>query len=206
MLIWILCKKFIARKGVVLATLLLVSPIIGLLWQARPRHTLGRLLDLLWPARSYTTYRTTQEVDRYWAAAEVYGRRLRSSDARFGGRRPEKASHIPAVTSYTPALLPYYRQRKRKKTTEYRLSLRAICKWHRMVFRGPWHPSIPQASRMRERFSAEDRGEIHRISRMIPDEMVFGREARKWKPKYRDIWRKWLARDHREFSVFFELE
>jgi len=38
---------------------------------------------------------------------------------------------------------------------------------------------------------------------MVPDEQVFGKTARRWKPKYRDIWRKWLARDDRGMHVFF---
>ncbi|KAJ6544320.1 hypothetical protein B0H19DRAFT_1034714 [Mycena capillaripes] len=153
-----------------------------------------------WPARKYSTYRSALQEDQYWAAAELYGRRLRSSDVRFGRARAVNEGRIPVVTSYTPALLPWYRQRRRKKSSEYYLSLRALCKWHRMVFAGQWHPSVSEASRMRESFSPDDRREIHRISRMLPDKSVFGRTA-KWRPKYRDIWRKWLA--NREMDVVF---
>ncbi|KAJ7342605.1 hypothetical protein DFH08DRAFT_874601 [Mycena albidolilacea] len=158
---------------------------------------LRRLLVSLWPARKYSPL----QEDQYWAAAELYGRRLRSSDARFRGTRTAIENRIPVVTSYTPALLPWYRQRRRREAPEYYLSLRAVCKWHRMVFPGPWHPSVSQACRLRESFSPEDRREIHRISRMLPDELVFGKAA-KWRPKYRNIWRKWLRRDRDVFVVF----
>ncbi|KAJ7815987.1 hypothetical protein B0H14DRAFT_2374925 [Mycena olivaceomarginata] len=153
---------------------------------------LRRLLVSLWPARKYSPYGSPLQEDQYWAAAELYGRRLRSSD---------RANRIPVITSYTPALLPWYRQRRRRKAPEYYLSLRAVCKWHRMVFPGPWHPSVSQACRLRESFSPEDRREIHRISRMLPDELVFGKAA-KWRPKYRNIWRKWLGRDRDAYVVF----
>ncbi|KAJ7235292.1 hypothetical protein B0H12DRAFT_999837, partial [Mycena haematopus] len=151
----------------------------------------------------YSTYGSAWEEDQYWAAAELYGRRLRSSDARFGRATRAIEEHIPVVTSYVPALLPWYRQRGRKKSSEYHLSVRAFCKWHRMVFPGPWHPKVAQALRLRENFSPDDKREIHRISRMLPDELVFGMTA-KWKPKYRNIWRKWLTREREpEVNVFF---
>ncbi|KAJ7661471.1 hypothetical protein DFH06DRAFT_1192349 [Mycena polygramma] len=203
MTIWFPWKRVAIGRRCVLFTLLLAFPVVGgLLWHlpTRRRH-LRRLLYLFWPAPKYNTYKSAVEEDRYWAAAECYGRRLQRSDARFSGPTAEKQSRIPVVSSYTPALLPWYRQRRKKKSPEYYLSLRALCKWHRMVFPGPWHPSVSQAARMRESFAPEDRREIHRISRMLPDELVFGRTAR-WKPKYRAIWRKWLKKDRQVFVVF----
>ncbi|KAJ7165644.1 hypothetical protein C8R43DRAFT_878323 [Mycena crocata] len=167
----------------------------------RPKRALHSLL-LLWSAPKYKTYKNAREEDRYWAAAELYGRCLQCSDVRFAELKRVGGQQIPVVTSYAPALLPC-RQRRHRKCTEYHLSVRALCKWHRMVFPGPRHPSVSQASRLRERFSLEDRREIHRISRMIPDEKVFGGRERKWTPKYRDIWRKWLERDSREVNVVF---
>ncbi|KAF8173883.1 hypothetical protein K438DRAFT_1940137 [Mycena galopus ATCC 62051] len=209
-------KRFIFGKRIVFVAVLLISTPVAarFLWHIRPR-ALRRLLELLWPTRKYSTYGSALQEDQYWAAAELYGRRLRSSDARFGRLGRGKIENgIPVVTSYMPALLPWYRQRRRNKTPEYYLSLRAVCKWHRMVFPGPffgwylkakqkqWHPSVSQAFRLRESFSPEDKREIHRISRMLPDELVFGKMA-KWKPKYRTIWRKWLANKDREVYVVF---
>ncbi|KAJ7499870.1 hypothetical protein FB451DRAFT_1014815 [Mycena latifolia] len=157
----------------------------------------------LWSGRRHKTYRNALEEDRYWAAAEQHGRRLRSSDARFAGSAAIHKLGVPVVTSYSPALLPYYRQGGRKASPRYHLSLRALCKWHRMVFPGPRHPTITEASRLRSRFSPEDLREIHRISRMVPDEKVFGRAPARWKPKYRDIWREWLEKD-RGIHIFFQ--
>ncbi|KAJ6579629.1 hypothetical protein DFH09DRAFT_913132 [Mycena vulgaris] len=170
----------------------------------RPRRTVCLLLDSLWPARKYRTYRNSLEEDEYWVAAELHGRRLRSSDARFAGSGAIHKLGIPVVTSYAPALLPYYRQGVRQTSPQYHLSLRALCKWHHMVFPGPLHPTVAQASRLRDKFSAEDLREIHRISRMVPDEKVFGRKSARWKPKYRDIWRKWLAGDDRGLHILFQ--
>ncbi|KAJ6506398.1 hypothetical protein C8R47DRAFT_967378, partial [Mycena vitilis] len=151
----------------------------------------------------YNRYKNALEEDQYWAAAERYGHRLQRSDARFRGQTAEKQSRIPVVSSYTPALLPWHRQKRKKKSPEYYLSIRALCKWHRMVFPGPWHPSVSQAIRMRESFGPEDRREIHRISRMLPDELVSGRTAR-WQPKYQVIWKRWLKQDHQGFVVFVD--
>ena len=93
----------------------------------------------------------------------------------FWGPEAREGVPQPAVTSCMPALLPYYRQRKslRKESAEY----------HLMVFRGPVSglrlfeiyvltrkavASEYTSSVENERhFSAEDRGEIHRMSRMI---------------------------------------
>ncbi|KAJ7683533.1 hypothetical protein B0H17DRAFT_1137661 [Mycena rosella] len=65
--------------------------------------------------RKYKTYGNSVEEDQYWAAAELHGRRLRSSDARFAGSKAIHRSGVPVVTSYSPALLPYYRQGARKR-------------------------------------------------------------------------------------------
>nr|GAT51715.1 predicted protein [Mycena chlorophos] len=148
--------------------------------------------------RRINTYRTREEQDAYWTAAERFGCRLRSSDAR--------RCLAPNFAPYIPALLPVYRKRIRTKNggSEYHLPLRTICKWHRMVFEGPWHPTIPQAARMREHLSIAAKREIHRIARMLPDERVFGVRAQGWTPRYRRIWRKWLEKSRDELGVFFE--
>lgn len=132
-----LSQQLIFEKRLIFTTVLLASPVVaGLLWHMGPRF-LRRLLVSLWPARKYSPYGSPLQEDQYWAAAELYGRRLRSSDARFRGTRTAIENRIPVITSYTPALLPWYRQRRRRKAPEYYLSLRAVCKWHRMVFPGP---------------------------------------------------------------------
>ncbi|KAJ7071724.1 hypothetical protein B0H15DRAFT_870340 [Mycena belliarum] len=192
---WTACRVF-TFKRLVFASLLLISPMIWrLLWRNRPAA--------LRPDRRYQKYNNADEEDRYWETAELHGRRLRSSDARFAGSECIRKKGFPVVTSYSPALLPYYRQGSKKVPRRYHLSLRSLCKWHRMVFPGPWHPTVSEASRLREKFSAEDLREIHRISRMVPDGKVFGRSAQRWKPKYREIWRKWLEGD-RGVQLFFE--
>ncbi|KAJ7650984.1 hypothetical protein FB45DRAFT_889267 [Roridomyces roridus] len=180
---------------------------VGALLVASPlvlRFLWPRMRALIWPPKKYSTYPSALEEQRYWKAAKRHGLRLRSSDARYAGARPALAhvTDIPVVTSYAPALLPLYRQRCQKWSPKYHLSVRTLCKWHRMVFPGPWHPSAAEASRMRRAFGFEDQREIHRISRMLPDEKVFGREA-KWRPRYREIWRKWLARNDREMVIVF---
>ncbi|KAJ7066473.1 hypothetical protein C8F01DRAFT_1123402 [Mycena amicta] len=202
MLIWTFCRKIAANKNItVVMFLLFASPII--LWRATRANAARRVLGSLCRRRRYHTFRTPADEDAYWTAAETHRRYLRCSDARFVGSKKQPPG-ISAVTSYVPALLPSYRQRVKKVSSNYGLSLRTICKWHRMVFAGPWHPTISEASRMRERFSVQDRQEIHRISRMLPDEMVFGAKAKKWSRKYRDMWRKWLASTDSEVSIFFE--
>ncbi|KAJ7213255.1 hypothetical protein C8J57DRAFT_1397744 [Mycena rebaudengoi] len=147
--------------------------------------------------KKYDTYRDLEQEARYWAAAEAHGKRLRPSDAKFAGSRGIRQPETPLVTYYTPAILPYYREGRRKFTPEYHLSLRAIFRWHRMVFRGPLHPTVSQAFQLRKSLSSEDRRELHRISRMLPDEKVFGPNASPWNPKYHKMWQEWLSRRDR---------
>ncbi|KAJ6615466.1 hypothetical protein B0H10DRAFT_2040593 [Mycena sp. CBHHK59/15] len=138
---WLSSKCFpLQRRTPVLlvtfVTVLVVAPIIVQnLPKSRARRDIYRWLRDVWRGRKHDIYQDALEEARYWAAAERYGRRLRTSDARFAGRRIEQPK-IPAVTYYTPALLPWYRQRK-PRSPEYFLSTRAFCKWHRMVFPGP---------------------------------------------------------------------
>ncbi|KAJ7740584.1 hypothetical protein B0H16DRAFT_1324335 [Mycena metata] len=189
------------RRGVFISLLFLPPTIAAFVCLRRSTH-LCRFWKSLWPAKKYKTYRSALQEDQYWSIATMYGRRLQRSDARFRGSRGPIEGRIPVVTSYVPALLPIYRRKERKAASEYFLSLRALCKWHRMVFPGSRHPNISQASKLREGFSPEDRQEIHRISRMCSDERVFGTKA-KWEPKYMEIWRKWLMRDDRKLEVVF---
>ncbi|KAJ7039404.1 hypothetical protein C8F04DRAFT_996952 [Mycena alexandri] len=199
--IWLSWKRVIFEKRGAYVSLLFIPPAIAaFIWLRRSRH-LCRFLKSLWPAKTYKTYRSALQEDQYWTTATMYGHRLQRSDARFSGSKGATESAIQVVTFYIPALLPRYRQKERKAMPEYFLSLRSLCKWHRMVFPGPGHPNISQASKLREGFSLEDRQEIHRISRMRSDELVFGAKAGKWKPKYRIIWRKWLTREDRKLCA-----
>ncbi|KAJ7166039.1 hypothetical protein C8R46DRAFT_1096935 [Mycena filopes] len=199
------------KRGVFRVSLLFIPLAIGgttFFWLGKPSRRLRRFLRALCSAsRRYRTYSTALEKDRYWKSATMYRRRLQRSDARFRGSGTAEPPTIPVLlTSYTPALLPRYREKESGSATSresnYYLPLRALCKWHRMVFPGPRHPSISQAAMLRESFSAGDRREIRRISRMLPDEEVFGLKAR-WRPKYREIWREWLAREGRSAEVVF---
>ncbi|KAJ7174604.1 hypothetical protein C8R46DRAFT_1081385 [Mycena filopes] len=213
-LAWNLRAIIFPKRGVFRVSLLFIPLAIGgttffwlrrpAFWLGRPARRLRRLLRVLCPAsRRYRTYSTALEEDRYWKSATMYRRRLQRSDARFQGSGTAESPRIPVLlTSYMPALLPRYRENRRRAVDNYYLPLRALCKWHRMVFPGPRHPSISQAAMLRDGFSAGDRREIRRISRMLPDEEVFGAKAR-WRPKYRRIWREWLAREGRRGEVVF---
>lgn len=85
------------------------------------------------------THLAREQVDRYWVESDLYGRRLRSSDARHGGRNIHDVFSSSLVTYYVPRLLPVYRSPTVTDidAVPYRLSARNFCKWHHMVFRGP---------------------------------------------------------------------
>ncbi len=81
----------------------------------------------------YTTYRTPEQEDAFWRAAERTARAFRASDANL------TPPGVPLVRYYTPRLPPTYREKRvvDAEATEYYLSPKAFCKWHRVVFRGP---------------------------------------------------------------------
>ncbi|KAF8075730.1 hypothetical protein FPV67DRAFT_1776415 [Lyophyllum atratum] len=149
-----------------------------------------------------TRYASPEEEQRYWASAIPAQRWLDSTSARARAHA-KLIKEIPLITSYTPALLPLYREPRGKvEEGEYYLSARAFCKWHRMVFPGPVHPTLQQAAKLRRNFSNRERREMFRISRMLADEVVFRRKYH-WTPKYRDLWRRWRAEMEEEVVVVF---
>ncbi|GLB33146.1 hypothetical protein LshimejAT787_0100310 [Lyophyllum shimeji] len=151
-----------------------------------------------------TRYASPAEEERYWARAIQGQIWLSSSNARVKADA-KLVTKIPLITSYTPALLPPYRVPRARNTAhdkEYYLSARTFCKWHRMVFPGPVYPTLQQASKLRQNFSNCERREMFRISRMLSDEVVFGRRYQ-WTPKYRDLWRKWRSERRPDVIVVF---
>jgi hypothetical protein len=97
------------------------------------------------PARSRCgTFPTLEAEANYWCIAARYRRHLAQSSAR---RPPHETSEIPLVTYYTPRLLPQYRDVRHpdEGSSEFSISTKTFCKWHRMVFRGPVSPSFDTA-------------------------------------------------------------
>lgn len=52
-------------------------------------------------------------------------------------------------------------------------------------------------------YSNRDLQQIYRISRMLSNEAVFLR-PRRWTPKYRDIWRRWINTKGPDVTIVFE--
>ncbi|KAL1938652.1 hypothetical protein VTO73DRAFT_11467 [Trametes versicolor] len=148
----------------------------------------------------YTTYSTPEQEDAYWRSAERTRRVFGASDANA------TPLGVPLVRYYVPRLPPAYRETKvlDAEATEYQLSPRAFCKWHRMVFRGPMHPTLKEAAKQLQYFSSRDRREIHRISRLVSDEEVFSGGARRWTPRYATMWKRWLETKGPDIAVVFE--
>ncbi|ESK83245.1 hypothetical protein Moror_15089 [Moniliophthora roreri MCA 2997] len=177
----------------------------------------------------YEMYRNEVVEQRYWDSVEGYRRRLESSDASREREGKEKAqrrsstparwptveengSSIPVIRYYQPALPPIRSSKKSAKradsrideSNEYHLPSKAFCKWHRMVYPpDSMHPTLAQASKLKKNFSNRDRREIHRISRMLPNEVVFN-SKRGWTPKYKDMWKTWLERKGPDLCIIFE--
>ncbi|TFK41604.1 hypothetical protein BDQ12DRAFT_390243 [Crucibulum laeve] len=170
-------------------------------------------LKRLW--KGYDTYSSDHEEAHYWKVSARGQRELQHSDARFVGR---EAQGLPpsVIPYYVPALLPEYREvqtKKKRKTNrdndEYVINPRKYCKWHRMVFRGPTHPTLSQASFLRMSCTSEDMQEMSRIARMRSDEAVFSSHSRrkwKWTPEYQEIWRNRLTMKKRHLEKERELE
>ncbi|KAF8802090.1 hypothetical protein BYT27DRAFT_7113240 [Phlegmacium glaucopus] len=166
----------------------------------------------------YTIYPTASEEQKYWNQAARGQRELQRSDARFAGTKvrnlqpntlPGRALDSdseprlpPLVMYYVPALLPAYRDasnhkaKSRKTCRKPYVSPKIYCKWHRMVFPGSDHPTMKEASKLRNLYDPQDMQEICRISRMLPDNVIFPLAPAPpwtWTPKYHIIWQKWLA-------------
>ncbi|KAI0676649.1 hypothetical protein C8Q78DRAFT_998771 [Trametes maxima] len=149
--------------------------------------------------RLYTRYRNVEEEEEYWRSAERCRRAYRASDA---SSVPEE---VPLVRYYTPKLPPLYREKVEKdpEEAEYQLSPKAFCKWHRMVFRGPLHPSLKDAAQQIRYYSSRDRREIYRISRLLSDDGVFRRKT-PWTTRYAVMWKKWLDTKGPDVAIVFE--
>ncbi|KAI0759731.1 hypothetical protein BD413DRAFT_650737 [Trametes elegans] len=143
---------------------------------------------------------------RYGSAEEEGRRALRASDAHASTGAELEGEGVPLVRYYAPRLLPVYRERAEAdpEGTEYALAPRAYCKWHRMVFRGPMHPTLREAPRQIARYSSRDRREIHRISRLARDEDVFGASGAQWTMRYAQMWRRWLDTKGPDVAIVFE--
>ncbi|KAK7024446.1 hypothetical protein VNI00_016297 [Paramarasmius palmivorus] len=151
------------------------------------------------------------------------GRAVVEGDPMVDVQAEKRGQIIPLVRYYQPALPPepslkgQRRSGKRKRGSvedvgydgtddEYYLSSKSFCKWHRMV--NPpdsMHPTLAQATKLKENFSGCDRREMHRISRMLPSEVVYSPNWR-WTPRYQNMWKAWLEQKGAEFLVVFEEE
>ncbi|TFK45504.1 hypothetical protein OE88DRAFT_1213597 [Heliocybe sulcata] len=148
----------------------------------------------------YSKYRDIHEEARYWRSARRLQRHLGNSNSLA-------LSTIPVVLYYTPPLPPpsHGTATKDPETTESPLSPKSFCKWHRMVFKGPLHPTLKQAKSQIKNYSSRDRRMIYRISRMLSDEEVFGSCGRRtrWSPEYQEMWRVWLERKGPDVAIVF---
>ncbi|TFK66584.1 hypothetical protein BDN72DRAFT_141564 [Pluteus cervinus] len=106
---------------------------------------------------------------------------------------------IPVVSSYSPALLPEYRQYGKSRREE-RDSARweelvdgeVFLKWHRMVYPDKLI-SLTEAERALAKFSARDKREIYRMSQMLPDRVISSQRFKKKKVKrYQGMWDEWV--------------
>lgn len=65
------------------------------------------------------------------------------------------------------------------------------------------HPTLREAEKLKENYSARDRREMRRIARMQTDGEVFARKG-PWTPVYRDIWRRYLETKGPDIVISFE--
>jgi len=170
-----------------------------------------------WLRPSYLRYRDPEAEAQYWK------RCARDEEALQASNASTIPQNVPLVRYYVPKLLPIYRSPivEDPEAEEYRLSARAYCKWHRMVFPGPVsvdvhlarvgtnhaceqrHPTLRQAEELVKYHSSRDRREMHRIARMLTDEEVFGQTV-PWNPRYRETWRRWLDTKGRDTTIVFD--
>ncbi|KAI0662813.1 hypothetical protein C8Q70DRAFT_953744 [Cubamyces menziesii] len=164
---------------------------------ARIRAWFDRIGDYFRP--HYAIYRSRREEDSYWRTAERGRRTLQASNANI---IPEE---VPLVRYFAPKLPPLYRDVKEEdpEAREYHLSPRVYCKWHRMVFRGPLHPTLKEAPEQIRLYSSRDRREIYRISRLATDEEVFRKKA-PWTTRYATMWKRWLDAKGPDMAIVFQ--
>lgn len=210
----ILAKAFAASWPLVLpcATYLLAGATghlvtTGVVWCKDCTSSLiqwmASLRTKLWRPRCplFSPYATPEEEARYWRTSGEAQRSLDASDAN------STSPDVPLVRYYVPKLLPPYRDKRDSSSLEdadeYRISAKTFCKWHRMVFRGPLHPTLKQAEKLMKNYSGRDRKEMRRITRMLTDEEVFLHKI-PWTPVYRNIWRRWLETKEPDIVISFE--
>jgi len=165
----------------------------------------------------YAKYRDRDEEAQYWRSSSHLRRSFGIPGANGRLINPDGSaetlgtlSEIPLVVYYTPLLPPLTRIRNGTanddpEATEYLLSPKAFCKWHRMVFRGPLHPTLIEAKAQIRNYSSRDRQQIYRISRMLSDKEVFGLYGQRtqWSPRYRNIWKAWLESKGPDVAIVF---
>ncbi|KAI0059361.1 hypothetical protein BV25DRAFT_1809277 [Artomyces pyxidatus] len=161
------------------------------------------------PGRSLVRhYASLAEEQDYWDSAARWKRYLAASDDRLGGLNPPLGRHltnIPLIMSYVPRLLPTYRESviADDEESEYELAPVVYLKWHKMVYPGKKHPSIRKTTKVIKQLSSRDRREIYRISRMLPDEVVFHKSFQ-WTPEYSDLWASWLNSKELDLAIVFQ--
>lgn len=155
---------------------------------------------------AYSKYQDRDEEEKYWQSAFRLKTCLGMARARHGG---QSCSEIPLVMYYSPPLPPMGEnrglRRRDPEATEYPLSPKAFCKWHRMVFRGPLHPTLKEAKKQIKNYSSRDRQQIFKISRMLSDEEVFGMYGKRveWCPRYQTMWKEWLQNKGPDVAIVF---
>ncbi|KAL0948904.1 hypothetical protein HGRIS_009013 [Hohenbuehelia grisea] len=105
------------------------------------QNRVSSIMRRKWLERRVYTYKSAEEEQAYWVSSEPYRERLRKSDARHLAVDPAHRQKLPlsaTVSSYAAALPPATRCRRRNclDCSEYYLSAKNYCKWHKMVFRG----------------------------------------------------------------------
>ncbi|KAH9927869.1 hypothetical protein B0H21DRAFT_125479 [Amylocystis lapponica] len=161
-------------------------------------HLYSKFRAAVTPSRAHVRRPSAEEEETYWREAEQYRKILEPSDSRATPHA------VPLVRYYVPRLLPEYRSPRRDdaEASEYHLSAKTFCKWHRMVFRGPLHPTLKQAEKLIENYSSRDRQQMHSISRMQTDMEVFARTV-PWTPRFRDMWKRWLDTKGVDVAIVF---
>ncbi|KAH9853338.1 hypothetical protein C2E23DRAFT_728789, partial [Lenzites betulinus] len=166
-------------------------------FRARIRLAFGCLWGCVRPR--YRRYSRAADEDKYWRSGERVQRALQASNANT------VPPTVPLVRYYVPRLPPPCRESLGvdHEGTEYHLSSRTFCKWHRMVFRGPMHPTPREASQQIRYYSNRDRRQIYRISRLLTDEEVFHRGV-PWTPRYATMWKQWLNTKGPDIAIVFK--
>ncbi|KAG7441623.1 uncharacterized protein BT62DRAFT_974516 [Guyanagaster necrorhizus] len=162
--------------------------ILWQLWRATLRVYLRKTL--------HGTYANEGEEQAYWESAIRSHLYLQTSGAM-------KVWSFPVITSYAPAPPVSTSQEDEPESIEYYLPSKTFCKWHRMVFpESPNHPTLSQARMLKKYFSSLDRREMHRISQLLSDDVVFGTH-KCWGSKYRTLWNSWLEKKGADIAIVF---